>query len=260
MKLRNTVRTLAIMFVIFLAQTADAETIKMIFWYPGEAGSTEEAAPFLDAFFDKVSKKLGGTKVEGKYFNTVSAGLKYIKTQRPDVGIISFAALTQNGDKIGKFEAFLATLPLPNGKNTERYSLVGKSGAKSINQYISSEPLSNYFIKQNLFPNISSDATVKESPQILQDLKKIAEGSLAAFAILTPTEAATLKLLQFPWTKNLTFISESSDVPTAKVVTFSTAWRDKEKFKDALMSLSGDTEGKDILDEMRLKGFSADLK
>lgn len=235
---------------------ASARTVNMLFWYPGEAGSTEEAAPVIDIFFEKINADISPDKIQGKYFNTVDGGLNYIRGEKPIIAIISYPAWIQNANDMKNASVILSTLPLPGDKDTERYALVGHSSAKNNDlPIISSEPLSTAFVRAYLFPNIPENTKVSQNPQILFNLKKIASGELKSLAILTPTEATTLKKLGAPWTKSLKTMAESKEVPTARVVLFDPAWKGIGKFKKSLVSMNDDEEGREILNELRLKGF-----
>ncbi len=243
--------------VIFLhASQALASDIRMVFWYPGEAGSTEEAQPVLDAFFEYLSQKMGSTRVKGHYFNTVEGGLDYITKKKPMVGIVSFAAWKQNRVELGDAKVMLATLPLPKGKNTERYGLVCATKSNAPEGTIfSSEPFEISYVKQNLFPSIPADATLEQTNQIFAKIKKIADGSVKASAILTPTETTTLEKLNSPWTKSLKIVIKSEPVPTARVILFDNRWTGYEKFSEILLTAGNDPKATEILEEMRLKGF-----
>ena len=75
-----------------LAAHARADEVKMVFWYPGEAGSTKEAQPVMDAFSDYVNSEMKPDRLSARYFNTVKGGLDYIARQKPKSGIIRYAA------------------------------------------------------------------------------------------------------------------------------------------------------------------------
>jgi hypothetical protein len=244
--------------IFFCVSEARAGDIRIVFWYPGEAGSTEEAQPVIDAFFDYLNQGMAPSSFTGYYFNTVKGGLDYISKMKPKIGIVSFAAWTQNRVKLGNAKAVLATLPLPKGQATERYALVCESNAQGLEGTIfSSEPLDIRFVKQNLFSDIPENTTIEQTDQIIMKIKQIAEGSLKAQAILTPMEAMTLENLDSPWTKSLKIIKRSNPVPTARVVLFDDAWIGFKKFSEILLTAGNDPKAAEILEEMRLKGFSA---
>lgn len=247
--------------ILALTTTAHARALKMIFWYPGEAGSTTEAQPIIDEFTKLLNAKLAPDTISGKYFNTVDGGLAFIKGEKPVIGIISYAAWIQNKEKLGNSSVILATLPLPHGKSTEQYELVGPVDKIADGAIIfSSEPLSLPFVRGTLFAEIPQDAKLTQSNQLLMKLKETGEGKLNAFAIITPTEAASLEKISAVWAKGLKVIIKSKPVSTARVVLFDSASKDADKIKTALMAIGSDPASKEVLDEMRLKGFSTDIK
>jgi len=236
------------------AQAGDA---KMIFWYPGEAGSTEEAQPVIDAFFDYMNRSIAPESMSGQYFNTVKGGLDYISRHRPKVGIISWAAWAQNRKKLGGAKVIMATLPLPGGKETQTYSLVG--AAKDVepgSTIYSSEPFDANFVRQHLFPDLPEGVTIKQTEAIFMRIKKIGVGEEKGFAILTPTESSTLRKLKSDWAKSLKSVATSKAVPSARVVVFDGGWKGQEKFSKTLLTAGDDPGAAEILEEMRLKGFS----
>jgi len=258
MKMKRTFAALTLLCAITLsvAAHARAEEVKMVFWYPGEAGSTEEAQPVMDAFSDYVNGEMKPDQLKARYFNTVKGGLDYIASQKPKIGIISYAAWSQNRAKLGGADVFLATLPLPYGKELETYSLVGKGKdvPESAKVY-SSEPFSSDFVRESLFPNFPAGASLSQTDRMFVKLKRIASGEEKALAILTPTEAATLSKLKSDWVKSIDTIERSKAVPTARVVVFDGGWKGKDKLSEILLDAEKDPKAADILEEMRLKGF-----
>lgn len=245
--------------ILALTTTAHARALKMIFWYPGGAGSTAEAQPIIDEFMKLLSAKLKTDTISGKYFNTVDGGLAFIKGEKPVIGIVSFAAWIQNKEKLAGSSVLLATLPFPHGKSTERYQLVGPVDKIAAGANIfSSEPLSMQFVRAELFSDIPQDAKLTQSSQLLMKLKDIGDGKLAAFAIITPAEAAVLEMISAAWAKGLKIVSKSKPIPTARVVLFDSASKDADKIKTALIAIGSDPASKEVLDEMRLKGFSVE--
>ena len=239
-----------------LAAHARADEVRMIFWYPGEAGSTQEAQPVMDAFSDYVNSEMKPDQVKARYFNTVKGGLDYIARQKPKIGIISYAAWAQNRAKLRGASVVLATLPLPKGREVQRYALVGKGKKVPPDAKVySSEPFTPGFARGDLFPNLPAGATLSQTDRIFVKLKQIAAGQDSAIAILTPIEAATFKKLKSDWAKQIKFIEESKPVPSARVVIFDGSWKGKEKLSEIFLAANKDPKAAEILEEMRLKGF-----
>jgi len=259
-------RFLLFVALLFVATSTQASEIKMIFWYPGEAGSTIEGQPVLDAFFDYVNKNIAPSKIAGKYFNTTDGGLQFISKQKPALGIVSYAAWEANRQKFPNAQIWLATNPLPHGQKEEKYILVGRSPSppplsplgRGMGEGLvfSSEPLSTDFISNILGLTRAQKMTPTQTPQILFKLRSIAGGTVTGRAILTPNEGATLAKMTVPWTKSLSTIQQSRPVPTARFVLFSPIPKDADKLRQVLINMRNDPEAKEILNEMRLLGFS----
>ncbi|HPM40919.1 MAG TPA: hypothetical protein PLY45_00605, partial [bacterium] len=232
-------RTLAIaaaLIALFVGASASAANARMLFWYPGEAGSSQEGQPVIDAFLEYLSNKVAPQKISGRYVNTVEAGLSYLRNEKPALGIVSYSAWAQNRDKLPGARAILSTLPLPDGKATERYELVALGGKlPASGRIISSEPISPAFARSELFDAIPGNAGFTQTNQMIFKLKEIAEGKLDAAAVLTPTEAASLSKMKSDWAAKLKRVALSKPVPSARVVSFDPSY-DVSRVKSALLS------------------------
>ncbi len=254
-------RKLALYLLIFiLALFASAKTFAsdtIIFWYPGEAGSTEEAQPILNEFVSYLGKKDDTLKLTAKYFNTTESGLDFIQKNKPSIGIVSFAAWEEHKKDFPEAEPILITKPLPDGNTTQEYFLVGAND-KPINNIIvySTEPLTKNLIQEKLKLADHYTIIAKQTDQILQKLKAIGSGELDALAILTPIEGATLLKIKSDWSKKIKVLKKSEPVPTAGVILFTPDANLKTKLQDELIKLDADPEAKDLLAELRLMGFA----
>lgn len=254
-------KTTTLLVTILLASIAlpasAANEAKIIFWYPGEAGNTEEAQPLIDLFCETVNAQIKPFSISGKYFNSVAGGLEFIWKQHPQFAIISYPALVQEGSKLGKYETILATLPEPSGKPVENYSLVGATTAlQNGAEIVTSEPLSENFIRKHLFPDLPKKISLRISSQILMELQQIGAGKKKGYAILTPSEAFSLKRMSSAWSKSIKFISHSKEVPSASLVSFDDSWKGIAQLKAVLLRLSSNPANAELLNELRLKGFA----
>lgn len=245
--------TLTLILFIAFSQNSYAGDDKFLFWYPGEAGTTEEAQPVLDEFFNYINVRFKTVKLAGKYFNTKESGLNFIKNQKPAIGIVSYSAWEANKTSFPNASIWLATNPLPHGQAQENYLLVGKYPSPSANIF-SSEPLSKDFVKNRLGFDIKNDP--QPTSGILSKLKAIAEGSVQDSAILTPSEGAAFQRMSAPWTASLKIISKSNPVPTARVILFNPSLKNAADLRRVLLNMRNNPEAKPILDELRLVGFS----
>ncbi len=257
----------AILTVALMSATihaANAKASKMIFWYPGEAGSTSEAAPILEEFSNYVKKK-SGIKLEGTYINDVSKGIVFIKKQKPTYGIIGHITLDENKNTLPPFTRIGKTKPFPDGKTTEQFSLVGYRPPESEETWtpptnltvLSSVPVSVAYLKSTLFPNLTGNIMIKTTNTILMTLKKMStEANPNQVALLTPMESYTLKSLSAGWTTKLAELAKSEAIPTAALVTFQDDPRKADTLVKTLIAMSNDPEGKEILETLRLNGFT----
>ena len=256
MKFQKILAGLVLAFLL-TGNRAVAKDIQMIFWYPGEAGTTEMARPTLDLFFDYINAIIVPDKITGQYFNTTKDGLSFIKGKSPTLGIISFATFSEHVGKLGKVSVLLKTLPLPAGKTSEEYVIVGK-GPRPANwntALFSKQPLTLDFVKKYILPTSDSPQIVTV-PAILPLLRDLSTGAKSGGAILKPTEYFAFKNLDQPWTKELALWQTSPAVPTAPVVLFGDGSALTEKIKKIMVDMSADPEGIAILNELRLKGFN----
>lgn len=245
-----------ILSLLFIASRTSFASDSMIFWYPGEAGTTIEAQPLLDTFTKYIETKIPALKISAKYFNTLDEGLSFINKTKPKLGIVSYFAWDENKVKFPGAKVWLATNPLPHGKKEEVYTLVKKKGSQGAAPKIFlSEPMTDNFVRNILGLNQTQNATLSTTPQMLFKLKEISEGKQNALAILTPTESETLKKMSAQWTRELEIIAQSKPVPTACVILFGQIPVENE-LKKLLFEIKNDAAAQEMLEEMRLAGFS----
>jgi len=249
---------LALLAVLMtLSPRVHAAPAKMIFWYPGEAGSTEEAQPVLNELFDFLKSKDPKFAFTGAYFNTIEGGRTYLANNKPALGIVSFATwATRTSDFTGA-KVVLATLPLPFGAATERYALVGTEPlADNGRALYMSEPLERTFIASKLFPSLPASLKLETTRSLFKKLKDMAEGIVQGYALLTPIEANTLASISAEWGQKLKVRATSTPVPTARVVLFTPNYANVDALTAALIAMKNDPKGKEILESLRLVGFA----
>lgn len=241
--------------IFFFAPIANAREIKILFWYPGQAGSTEEAQPVLDLFCRYVAARLGPYRVTGTYFNTISGGRNFLKRGLPTIAIISTPMWTVYRSQVAGAVEWLATAPLPHGETTERYQLIGTTKTISAGMHLFTSVPFPEFIHRELFPNLPRDVQIEETHQLLAKLRAMGEGQESAIALLTPLEASTLAGLSNAWAKQLVTIATSPPIPTPRVILFDAHFFDAPKLKKILLGMATDKEAQDILAELQLKEF-----
>lgn len=242
-----------LVFLLAVIRPAWASS-SMVFWYPGEAGSTQEAQPILDEFTNYIKTKIPKLNLQARYFNTNDGGLNFIKNAKPELGIISYAAWEKYRSQFPNAKVWLSTNPLPLGKKVESYILVGKKGASGQLTAYSSEPLTKDFIRNNL--GFTQNITPTQTSQVLYVMKQISSDKKTGVAILTPMEAYVFRRMKAPWVKSLQIIATSRPVPAARVVLFSSPSSKMDGLKEILLGIKSDPSAQEMLKELRLVGFS----
>lgn len=254
-------------FTIIFSYTSNlyAKKYNIVFWYPGEQGTTAEAEPVLDSFFEYLNKNVSGNTFTGKYFNSKTKGLAYINKSKPKFGIISWVALKENDGSIPAHGKIATTLPYPDGTATDKFVLVGNPGDGEWSPpanltIISSIPMSVNFLKSYLLPDLGGNVSIQTTNTMLMTLKKIATGGedSGQVALLTPMEKFTLDNLKSGWTETLKTLKECKPISTAPFIYFGEKPEVSDELVKTLTSMKNDPDGKEILETLRLKGFKAD--
>lgn len=258
---KNTIAFIITCILFTYTNSASAKNYSMLFWYPGEAGSTVDAAPVLDEFFTYINSRLKGDSLSGKYINQTQKGLDEIKRTRPNFAIISYIAITENKDKIPQYQTIAKTKPLPSGRAAEQFTIVGaknrsaEAQGKDVTIY-TSIPMGINFFKQNLAPDFKGNINLAQSNMILTNLKKIASGEENdRVALLTPMEKHTFDNMNASWKESLMTIYTCRPIPTAELVYFGEKPAINSQLTKILTDMPANPEGAEILETLRLKGF-----
>ena len=226
---------------------------RVLFWYPGEAGSTTDAQPLLNIFTEYLESKLPEYTFEARYYNTLGTGITYIKRQLPVIGFLSYPIWYRYKGKIPGAQRWMSVIT-PVGGIKEKYVLVGNSTQINKNALIySSDPLPKSFFTEKLFPNWEKPFALYQTSQILSQLKAISGGKKNTFALLTPTEAATLKRLKGTWVKKLVISQKSKSIPPAQIILFEPQFSGKTKLQKVLLEMIQDENAAEMLAELRIK-------
>ncbi|MBU4484323.1 hypothetical protein KKA47_02765 [bacterium] len=246
-------RFFLILVMLLITLPAVAQDLRMLFWYPGEAGSAEDAQPVLDAFFEYLSTKLNDSKITGIYENSSERGLRYVQTQKPALILASHAAYIQSNHVFNGGENYLTTLPYPKRKAVEIFYLVSLEKEIGPNSVVyTSQPMTWDYLVKEFDWNLPKSVNIITTPNLFTKLKFIGQGKEKAFAILTPIERYALKNLKMDWAKKIDIVLASKEIPAPKIRTFSAV---PPELRDVLIKMSKDKEGKEILHELRLAGF-----
>jgi hypothetical protein len=260
-KIKFFLMTCAATILIGGAVSAQAESINLIFLYPGGQGSQQQAQPLLDEF-SAALKKASGDKIEAKifYFNDSAEGETFIKTQKPAGGILAEDLFAAKGTTWGA-EKTLNTLQLPSGDGNNQYFILGNAkhpppAAGDINLY-SARPVDPAFLQQKLFPQLGTRLKLNITPNIVGMLRKIGKGEEVAWVLLDQFEQATITASKAPWTQELKTEAASPKIPSAPWVAFTANSNpdQAQALKTALIKLSADGANRQTLEMLRLKGF-----
>lgn len=245
-----------------LPLVAHAKSYQMIFWYPGEAGSTLEARSTLETFFRYLNIYTEPERINGVYFNTVADGAEFVRTAQPKFLIVSYPASVQQKDILKDYQPMLRTLTFPEGASVETYVIVGKGGSpaslKTVPLY-TKQPLTSGFVAEHLLGEKAAGVGLKIETvaNIIPTLKDIASGAKQGGAILQPMEYFTLKRMEQPWVKDITVWKTVGNIPSPPVLVLNGV-NDKisKQVRDVLLTMSRSSQGRLILETLRLKGFA----
>lgn len=245
-----------VLIVLFLliCSVAHAKTYKLLFWYPGEAGTPESAQPVLNLFCDYINEQLKTDKFIGKYENSTQKGLSYIRAERPELVLVSHATYRDNEKLFMGSKPILTTLPYPTKKDIENYFLVSNPSSKDpeANVY-GSQPMTQQYVRLQLGWDLPDKINLHTVKDIFSKLKNIGQGKEEGLVILTPVEKYSLNNLNMDWIKNLKVLKVSQDVPAPRIWAFA---EPPLGLDNVLTSMSRDEKGRKILYELRLAGFS----
>lgn len=250
-------------FLTFSAQ-AHADPMKILFFYPGGQGDQQAAQPILDSFSEALKRASAG-KIEAKvsYIADLQAGLKFIRTDKPQAAILPVDTFLQYGDELGA-TVVAKILQLPSADGTDQYFLMGKAGttlpASGEVILISQRPLDAGFVAGKLFPAMrGTQWKIETTPNVVGALKAIGSGTKTGFVLLDQFEFANISKLKTPWAQALAPLAKSEKISAAPFVIFAaqTTPEMTAELKKALLQLTQDSAASDTLVTLRLKGFKA---
>lgn len=233
---------------------AQAATVRLIIWHPGEAGTTAQASPLMDLFGEYLAAKIPGTRWEVRYFPDVAGGRHFLRNSQPAFGIVSDVARAHLPARTPT-QNLLATRPLPHGRTTERRHLVQGpcADAKAAAVVHATAPLPATDIQRDFA--LARAPQVKITANLLGTLKQIAGGACAS-AVVSEREWRTIARLTTPWRQGLRATPSAHAHPTPRVVQFGAAGASHAAaLQRALRGMAQDPDGRAILGELQLAGF-----
>lgn len=253
MKKSITVKTCFVFLSIFFARESLAATNYFLIWHPGEAGTTEQAQPILDAFAQYLQNKLPNTTWSGKYFSTVKDGESFIKKSKPQFGIFSDLIFQQYRDRLNLKS--IATTKTSLNDNTEEswYLLNGTCSIKGLKTIYATQPITQKEIISNFAstPNMR----IEQTNNILGKLRAVADGE-CAHVLISERTWRTLGQLHADWTKKLqaTVSAHKHSTPRVARLPNTNAQLEIELVK-ALRDMNNNEQGNQILKALQITSF-----
>ncbi len=235
-----------------------ASTYKFLLWYPGAEGSSSQAAPLLEDWMNYLTERGLPVKLEAVYHNDAITSDIKLKKIKPAVAILSLEGYIHLSTK-HSLSLLAQTRKQPAGDGSNQYTILKNSANKTIEKLYLSEPLTEDFVRKIILRNTPQHSTVKleYAPQALRTLKKIGQGEIAAAILINAYEAKVLEKIKTDWSRQLKPVSSSPKLPAPPLILFED-WKKgfpHDKFVSLLMAMPNDEEGKEILHELRMKGF-----
>lgn len=256
-------------FAAFLTFTNFTYALTLDFVYPEGEGDASAAAPYLADLFGYVKAK-SGLEVQGQYYNDEDEALEALKSGKTDFAVVSPGFFVKYKDEL-RLDPILKTIPsYADGPYEKYYVLAGENMVPS--QYAAQRGAVALYASQSYAADFI-ETLVKESselrnvvfnlqqtPQILKALKDVAERKDTAFLLLTGYEYSVLEALKAsnPVFTNLKLVYESPEMPSSPLVRVGNAIQQAElsQLKNALIGMGKDSQGKAVLNRMRLSGFA----
>lgn len=249
-------KILFLLFIGFILQPCILRAqppLEMAFIVPGGEGTTEQAQSHLDLLFKLIQEK-GGPQLSGAYYPNLSQGQQAIKTKKVSLGILSHDAALEISKKIA-IKPYMATLPLQSKGAFETMVLVG-TGKEVINPIYTERDFTPQYISTYLFKNIQ-DPQIQLAHSTIGTLRKLGNETLKGTFLLDNYQWTSIQKLKQAWSAKLKEVASSDKIPSARVVLFKDIPTEiKQNLKKALLQLGKTPQEKQLLNDLRLKGFS----
>ena len=257
-------KRLFVLGVLFLGLSAGfAGPRDLLVFYPGGAGSAEDAATVMREFGAALAKGAGWPEgaLTVSYENDLTAGLATIQNNKPGFALVGLPVYLSQGAKL---KMKLVAQSLPGGRKTDAYYMMGrKDGPKNLQAAKGLKLISNQLYDKTF---ISRCVLGGQNVEEFFKLKEVSSGLRAIRSVADDENKADLVLLDqhqhnalggLDEAKLLQLVHRSPDLPTAPLVALDGVAADADivAIKKALLGLAGNSAAKDLLDTMTLKGF-----
>jgi len=235
----------------------------LLVFYPGGAGTAEDAAAVMKEFGAALAKGAGWPEgaLRVTYENDLQLGLGAIQKDKPGFALVGLPVYLSQAAKL---KMKLVTQSLPGGRKTDSYYILGRKdgpknlqGAKGL-KLVSNQLYDKTFISRCVLggQNVEQFFKLKEVSSGLRAIKSVVgEEKKADLVLLDQHQHDSLGALDEA--KLLQLVHRSPDLPTAPLVALEGVAADADiaAIKKALLGLAGNPAAKDLLETMTLKGF-----
>jgi hypothetical protein len=250
-----------------------ARSANFLVWQPGGEGSPEQGQAALAILTDYIKEKGLKVKLKAIYLNGAlgdklsdHSAKKILYQHKPAIALLS-DEIVQNIEEL-EFDKMAQSRPEPLGDGTIRYLLFKNRNASVIDPihlspiYLS-EPHGQSYLNNQIFRGSmlqEKHGKTHYEKYILPVIKRVGSGSSSQKAgiLLNSYEAKVLKKLETDWAKNLVSIFTSQPIKAPQVLLLKKWGRHfpHEELKKILLGMENDPQGKEVLQALRLTGFS----
>lgn len=250
---------LCLFLTILINHASAQEPLSLAFLQPDGEGSPEEAQPLMDALAQQLSAQTHLTIV-ARYENRKPNIKQSIQSQKEDLLLLS-TDLYFDHQNDPFYEVALSTLPLATTGSFNQYYLVADSKlSEPPQQILLSRPLPDSFLQHFVVGSCTQLTELnpqwQPTEQIFQALKTIS-AQKSQWILLDDFQFQALNQLNMSWAKTIIKKCESSPIPSAPLL-FKKNLKDstKDSLTTGFLRLSETAQGKEILESLRLKGFT----
>ena len=244
----------AFFMVIAFSSVASAGRFDFAIIQPGQPGSTADAQPVMDELAKYLSVKLG-EKVQGVYYNDLSAALNALGRETPAWAITGLTFFESYKDK---FPMTPVASTLPQGWQKDVWRLIvpaaGMDNPESVKGTVFGSMLYTPKGMEILFhgtkgAKITSEGTHKA----LRMLRKVNKGKVAG-VVLDAVQYSVIK--DSDRYANTKVIYTSPELPTSPVVWFGKTNDDSFRLQAVLLDMDKDSEAQGLLKLLQTSGFN----
>ena len=230
---------------------------QIVFIKPGGPASTKQAQQTMNTFA-KVLSRLSNKKITATYFNDESKAIEFIKTEQPQIGIVSTAFYITHSQKMSlqlQLQVYIQQ------KNSMNYVIAvdPNSGIDSLQGLRGKVVASNHLYEADFLSHIffggrttwKSYSSVKPIRRPYSYVKRLFRGRVDA-VILDNFQADSIQHLLQKQGKTMRLLPNSSKIPTMPVVSFG---KGSSEIVKAMQSLQNDSEGKKLLKLFQIDSF-----